>query len=54
MLAAEVARLEQKAASLGRVLDEQRDGIQKLSAEVSAPAAAYAGSRIGLAICVVR
>ncbi|XP_051201282.1 uncharacterized protein [Lolium perenne] len=33
-LAAEVARLEQKAASLGRVLDEQRDGIQKLNAEV--------------------
>ncbi|CAM0911275.1 unnamed protein product [Alopecurus aequalis] len=33
-LAAEVARLEQKAASLGRVLDEQRDGIQKLSADV--------------------
>uniref|UniRef100_I1QFP2 RING-type domain-containing protein n=1 Tax=Oryza glaberrima TaxID=4538 RepID=I1QFP2_ORYGL len=34
-LAAEVARLEQKAASLGRVLDEQRDGIQKLNAEVA-------------------
>ncbi|KQJ95425.1 uncharacterized protein LOC100821625 isoform X2 [Brachypodium distachyon] len=33
-LAAEVARLEQKAASLGRTLDEQRDGIQKLNAEV--------------------
>lgn len=33
-LAAEVARLEQKASSLGRVLDEQRDGIQKLNAEV--------------------
>ncbi|KAL5221580.1 hypothetical protein ABZP36_026293 [Zizania latifolia] len=34
-LAAEVARLEQKAASLGRVLEEQRDGIQKLNAEVA-------------------
>ncbi|XP_062196064.1 uncharacterized protein LOC133899133 [Phragmites australis] len=34
-LAAEVARLEQKAASLGRVLEEQRDGIKKLNAEVA-------------------
>ncbi|KAI4964166.1 hypothetical protein ZWY2020_006954 [Hordeum vulgare] len=33
-LAAEVARLEQKASSLGRALEEQRDGIQKLNAEV--------------------
>jgi hypothetical protein len=34
-LASEVTRLEQKAASLGRVVEEQRDGIQKLNAEVS-------------------
>jgi TRAF-interacting protein len=34
-LAAEVARLEQKAASLDRVVEEQRDGIKKLNAEVS-------------------
>uniref|UniRef100_J3MQD4 Uncharacterized protein n=1 Tax=Oryza brachyantha TaxID=4533 RepID=J3MQD4_ORYBR len=37
-LAAEVTRLEQKAASLGRVLEEQRDGIQKLNAEARAAA----------------
>nr|ACF22775.1 monodehydroascorbate reductase [Brachypodium distachyon] len=49
-LAAEVARLEQKAASLGRTLDEQRDGIQKLNAEASPPvtAIASAGSRGGV------
>ncbi|CAO2205733.1 unnamed protein product [Urochloa humidicola] len=34
-LAAEVARLEQKAASLGRVVEEQRDGIKNLNAEVA-------------------
>jgi TRAF-interacting protein len=50
-LAAEVARLEQKASSLGRVLDEQRDGIQKLNAEVSA--AALPDLVILLMICVV-
>ncbi|KAL6659314.1 hypothetical protein ACP70R_003354 [Stipagrostis hirtigluma subsp. patula] len=33
-LAAEVARLEQKAASLGKTLEEQRDGIKRLNAEV--------------------
>ncbi|RLN05261.1 hypothetical protein C2845_PM13G03020 [Panicum miliaceum] len=35
-LAAELARLEQKAASLGRVVEEQRDGIKNLNAEASA------------------
>uniref|UniRef100_A0A0D9X4F9 RING-type domain-containing protein n=1 Tax=Leersia perrieri TaxID=77586 RepID=A0A0D9X4F9_9ORYZ len=34
-LAVEVARLENKAAALGRVVEEQRDGIQKLNAEVA-------------------
>jgi hypothetical protein len=34
-LAAEVARLEQKVASLGRVVKEQCNGIKKLSVEVS-------------------
>lgn len=34
-LATEVTRLEQKAPSLSHVLDEQRDGIQKLNAEVN-------------------
>ncbi|KAJ1267254.1 hypothetical protein BS78_07G042700 [Paspalum vaginatum] len=34
-LAGEVARLEQKAASLGRVVDEQREGIKILNAEVA-------------------
>ncbi|CAL4996703.1 unnamed protein product [Urochloa decumbens] len=34
-VAAEVARLEQKAASLGRVVEEQRDGIKNLNAEVA-------------------
>ncbi|KAL6857052.1 hypothetical protein ACP4OV_018434 [Aristida adscensionis] len=33
-LAAEVARLEQKAVSLGKTLEEQRDGIRRLNAEV--------------------
>ncbi|GJN12450.1 hypothetical protein PR202_ga30729 [Eleusine coracana subsp. coracana] len=35
-LAAEVTRLEQKAVSLARVIEEQRDGIKKLNAEASA------------------
>ena len=35
-LAAELARLEQKAASLGKVVEEQRDGIKNLNAEASA------------------
>ncbi|KAM3211252.1 hypothetical protein ACQJBY_064816 [Aegilops geniculata] len=48
-LAEEVARLEQKASSLGKVLEEQRDGIQKLNAEASA-ATASAGSLIGLVL----
>jgi hypothetical protein len=30
-----IARMEQKAASLGRVVEEQRDDIKKLNAEVS-------------------
>ncbi|KAF0900408.1 hypothetical protein E2562_031595 [Oryza meyeriana var. granulata] len=47
-LAAEVARLEQKAASLGKVLEEQRDGIQKLNAEASAAVPHLGGSRVGL------
>ncbi|PUZ50103.1 hypothetical protein GQ55_6G032800 [Panicum hallii var. hallii] len=34
-LAAELARLEQKASSLGRVVEEQRDGIKNLNAEVA-------------------
>ncbi|XP_062191656.1 uncharacterized protein LOC133895384 [Phragmites australis] len=34
-LAAEVAQLEQKAASLGRMIEEQRDGIKKLNAEAA-------------------
>ncbi|CAO2176497.1 unnamed protein product [Urochloa humidicola] len=34
-LAAELARLEQKAASLGKVVEEQRDGIKNLNAEVA-------------------
>ncbi|KAK3121026.1 hypothetical protein QOZ80_8BG0644930 [Eleusine coracana subsp. coracana] len=34
-LAAEVTRLEQKAVSLARIIEEQRDGIKKLNAEVS-------------------
>lgn len=37
-LAAELARLEQKAASLGKVVEEQRDGIKNLNAEASAAA----------------
>ncbi|KAG8059970.1 hypothetical protein GUJ93_ZPchr0002g24088 [Zizania palustris] len=40
-LAAEVARLEQKSASLSRVLEEQRDGIQKLNAEASSASPVY-------------
>ncbi|GJN39674.1 hypothetical protein PR202_gb28807 [Eleusine coracana subsp. coracana] len=35
-LAAEVTRLEQKAVSLARIIEEQRDGIKKLNAEASA------------------
>ncbi|CAO2164425.1 unnamed protein product [Urochloa humidicola] len=34
-LAAELARIEQKAASLGKVVEEQRDGIKNLNAEVA-------------------
>ncbi|PAN33603.1 hypothetical protein PAHAL_6G032700 [Panicum hallii] len=34
-LATELARLEQKASSLGRVVEEQRDGIKNLNAEVA-------------------
>ncbi|CAO2189806.1 unnamed protein product [Urochloa humidicola] len=34
-LAAELSRLEQKATSLGRVVEEQRDGIKNLNAEVA-------------------
>ncbi|KAF8712889.1 hypothetical protein HU200_028667 [Digitaria exilis] len=35
VVAAELARLEQKAASLGKVVEEQRDGIKNLNAEVA-------------------